>query len=195
MWERDRGWVFGLFSQFSNAFSASWFMFRRMRREQWMWEEVIAVLRQHPVHLRGLKALVLRIKPRPPKYEEWAFSFSFLGCDEAWVFLVRQPLIGLLHQPRMTDDYGAFCVMMAGETEVFKGNLPQYHFVHHKCHMAWLGIKPGTAAVGSRGLTACLLKPGVGSLLTSEPHLRSVGWNAVALVQWLGLSCVVYKNL
>jgi hypothetical protein len=39
---------------------------------------------------------------------------------------------------------------MAGEIEVFQGNLPQCHFVHHKYHMPWppqwkAGLSYGTA--------------------------------------------------
>jgi hypothetical protein len=26
---------------------------------------------------------------------------------------------------------------LAGKTEVLGGNLPQWHFIHHKSHMAW----------------------------------------------------------
>jgi hypothetical protein len=32
---------------------------------------------------------------------------------------------------------------LVGENEVLGGNLPQFHFVHHKSHMPWPGIEPG----------------------------------------------------
>jgi hypothetical protein len=31
---------------------------------------------------------------------------------------------------------------LAGETEVFRENLPQHHFVHHKPHMTWPRLEP-----------------------------------------------------
>jgi hypothetical protein len=32
---------------------------------------------------------------------------------------------------------------LAGETEIFGGNLPQRHFVHHKSDMTIPGFEPG----------------------------------------------------
>jgi hypothetical protein len=43
---------------------------------------------------------------------------------------------------------------LAGTTEVLWENLLQCHFVHHKSHMTWSGLKTRTAAVGSQRLTA-----------------------------------------
>jgi hypothetical protein len=34
-------------------------------------------------------------------------------------------------------------MMIGRETEVLWGNLPQFHFVHHKSHMTWPGANPG----------------------------------------------------
>jgi hypothetical protein len=32
---------------------------------------------------------------------------------------------------------------LVGEIEVLGGNVPQYHFLHHKSHMTWPGIELG----------------------------------------------------
>jgi hypothetical protein len=41
----------------------------------------------------------------------------------------------------MSVEKSVECV--AVETKVLGGNLPQYHFVHHKYHMTWPGLEPG----------------------------------------------------
>jgi hypothetical protein len=42
---------------------------------------------------------------------------------------------------------------LAGETEVFQENLPQYHVVHHKSHMTWAGLEPGQPRSEARNMS------------------------------------------
>jgi hypothetical protein len=66
----------------------------------------------------------------------FAFFFFSVSCGGVRLSLSLQPLIGLLHKPRMIDECGAFGESeLAGETEVLGGNLPQCHIVHQKSHM------------------------------------------------------------
>jgi hypothetical protein len=60
------------------------------------------------------------------------------GVGWDWVHWVRWPLIGLLYQPWMIDGYGAFGGMRIG-----RGNLLQYHFVHHKSRITYPVIEHG----------------------------------------------------
>jgi hypothetical protein len=45
---------------------------------------------------------------------------------------------------------------LAGETEVLGGNLPQYHFIHHKFHMTWPMIEPGQPATNRLGYNTAI---------------------------------------
>jgi hypothetical protein len=38
---------------------------------------------------------------------------------------------------------------LAGETEVLGENVPQFRCVHHKSHMTWPGLEPGTPRLDS----------------------------------------------
>jgi hypothetical protein len=68
--------------------------------------------------------------------------FLFRGVGWGWVHLVCRPLIDLLYQPRMTNEYGAIDVLRTG-SEVPGGNLPQCHFVHHNSRMTWFAFELG----------------------------------------------------
>jgi hypothetical protein len=55
--------------------------------------------------------------------------------ESNWVYSALRPLIGLLCQPQVIMMMEKLEEWLAGETEVFGENLPQYRFVHHKPHM------------------------------------------------------------
>jgi hypothetical protein len=78
-------------------------------------------------------------------------SNSGRGVESNWVHSARRSPIGLL--------YLLWVVMrmenlvewwLAGETEALGENLPKCHFVHHKSHITWSGVKPGRAVESQR---------------------------------------------
>jgi hypothetical protein len=76
--------------------------------------------------------------------------------ESNWVHSALRPLIGLLYLPlviMMMENLVEW--RLAGETEVLGEDLPQRHFVHHKCHLTRPGMdRTRAAAVGSQRLTA-----------------------------------------
>jgi hypothetical protein len=57
--------------------------------------------------------------------------------------LVRGPLVGLLYQTRMFDEFEAVAEWeFRRESKALDENLPQSHFVRHKSHMTWPAIEP-----------------------------------------------------
>jgi hypothetical protein len=57
-----------------------------------------------------------------------------------WVRLVRRPLVPLLYQPRIIDEYGAVGAMKIArvyQLRVLGEILPQRHLVRHKCYLIW----------------------------------------------------------
>jgi hypothetical protein len=71
------------------------------------------------------------------------FLIRIVGLESRWVYLARQPLIGLLYLPRVIirmENLVERC--WARETEVLGENMPQYHYAHHKSHMMWPGANP-----------------------------------------------------
>jgi hypothetical protein len=79
-----------------------------------------------------------------------------LGMGWDWVHLVREPLIGLLYQPRMIDDeYGAVCGMMIGRGNRSTRRKPatvQLRPPQIAHDLIW--DRTRTTPVGSRWLTA-----------------------------------------
>jgi hypothetical protein len=71
-----------------------------------------------------------RIKEKRKAKEEFFINWYSGGWSPNWLHSVLRPPIGLLCQPRVI-------MMMENlmETEVFRENLPQCCFVHHKPHM------------------------------------------------------------
>jgi hypothetical protein len=57
---------------------------------------------------------------------------------------------------------------LAEETEACLGNPPQYHFIHHKYHMTWLGSNPGRR--GGKPATN-RLRYGTNPVLDSHPDI------------------------
>jgi hypothetical protein len=68
-------------------------------------------------HLIGCQIIAPNIHPALLDYS--FFFFSFMGWGWDWVHLVRRPLIDLLYQSRMVDEYGAL-----DKYEVLGENIP-----------------------------------------------------------------------
>jgi hypothetical protein len=68
----------------------------------------------------------------------WGWLFN----DDVSIKTVRRRMIWLTDVEQLVE------WKLEGETEVFGDNLSQCHLVHHKSHMTWTGIEPGTAALG-----------------------------------------------
>jgi hypothetical protein len=66
------------------------------------------------------------------------FFVSFLGVRLSP--LAASAAILPLYQLQITDKYGE----LAWETEILEENIPHCRFIHHKSHMTWPGIEPGT---------------------------------------------------
>jgi hypothetical protein len=62
----------------------------------------------------GFKGECFVLTQMNSRYWGLATSLVFFGVGWDWVHLVRRPLIGLLYQPRMIDEYGAVCGMKIG---------------------------------------------------------------------------------
>jgi hypothetical protein len=76
----------------------------------------------------------------------------FRGVGWDWVHLVRWPLIGLLYQPRMIDEYGAFGGMRIGRGNRSTWRKPAPVPLQIPHDLTW--DRTQAAVVGSRRLTA-----------------------------------------
>jgi hypothetical protein len=72
-----------------------------------------------------------------------------------WVHAALRPLLGLLYLSRVI----VTMMVLAGKTEVLGENLPQRHFVHHKCHLPDPGRRGGKPATNRFSYGAAISDP------------------------------------
>jgi hypothetical protein len=113
----------------------------------------------------------------------------FHGVVWEWVYLVCRPLIGLLYQTRMIDEYGAFCGMRIGrgDRNTRKKPLPVPLCPPQILHdLTW--DRTWAAAVGSRRLTAwAMARPSgevnrpIKSILKNKDVSHKVQWQVIRI--------------
>jgi hypothetical protein len=82
--------------------------------------------------------------------------FRVVGWE--WVHLVHWPLIGLLYQPLMRNEYRQFGRMRIGSgNRSTRRKRATVHFVYHKSHMTWPRIEPGPSRCEALELRRFLL--------------------------------------
>jgi hypothetical protein len=95
----------------------------------------------------------------PSPYRQMAryyLNFFFRGVGWDWVQLVCRPLIGLLYQPRMIDEHGAFGGMRIGRGSRNTRRKPAQFLLCCTINPTWLdpGSNPGHRGVENRRLIA-----------------------------------------
>jgi hypothetical protein len=72
------------------------------------------------------------------------FFFNFMGCREwwGWINLVRWPVTGLLYQPLMLDEYGAFGGMKITRWNWRNRRKPACSVTLSTSYLTWAGTEP-----------------------------------------------------